>query len=541
MKSQTKTLLVVLVLITPTLAWGQTETTVIQLKDQQQTIQNGHYIVTGGLCLEGNASLTIINATITFIEPNDEGCKVQGNSVLRVINSTLELGDIGSIQASDNVSLFFTSSKLFGSNETLYQTGIGATDKTHLEVNNSKIGFIRLAGTSTCKIRDSYIGEFGSYSLFDPQLTECTVERIALIYENARVQVNNTLTGHHPSFQQSQLVKAGQTPYDVNLLNTTLLYPPNIMVTDGKLEAHDTKLDIVQIMGDSAIETQNTKLYHLRLMDYSWAFIDDSEINYLSAWLGDFNINLTNTTHRVISIYGTVGLNLHTNNTETDQLILDWAQPNTPQNIQLHETKINNLELNMYSPTPIQCSQVTITNLTLTAGYGDETPITLTGSIAFTDDPAINQQVKEGYTRINRVYMIQAYIDEEPASNTQLTIHGENWTKTITTNQDGEVVLSLSYLRHIEVITDPQPGGPYRINQDNLTKPVTITLQDTNTTINLLSDAPITIKATNPSISQPLTPDWGQYTPAAVLLALIAVAAYLCNSRKREEENRQIQ
>lgn len=58
-------------------------------------------------------------------------------------------------------------------------------------------------------------------------------------------------------------------------------------------------------------------------MDYSWAFIDDSEIDYLAAWLGDFNIHLTNTTHRVISLYGTTGMNLRTNNTETTQLILD--------------------------------------------------------------------------------------------------------------------------------------------------------------------------------------------------------------------------
>ena len=538
MKSQKKTLILFILLLTPTLVWGQDSITLQLTGDQQQTLQNGHYTVSGGLSLEENASLTIINATITFIEPNDDGCKIKGNSVLRVINSTLELGDMGSIQASDNVSIFFTSSNLFGLNDNRYQTGIGATDKTHVEVNNSQIGFLRLAGTSTCAARDSYIREFGSYTLFDPTLTDCTVERITLIYENARVQVNNTLTGHYLSFNQSQLVKSGQTPYEVKLLNTTLLYPPNIMVTDGKLEAHDTTLDIVYITGDSAIETQNTRLYHLSLRDYSWAFITDSEIDHLYAELGDFNIRLTNTTHRVIRVYGTIGLNLHTNNTETEQLILDWAQPNTPQNIQLHETVIKNLDLNMYSPTPIQCSQVTITNVTLISGYGDEQPITLTGSINFTDDATVNQEVKQGYTRINRIYLIKAYIDDEPAANTQLTVTSENRTKTITTNQDGEAVLSLSYLRHIEVIPDPQLGGPYMINQDNLTAPVTLTLLDTNTSISLLSDAPFTITATSTPVQQDTT-DWSQYTPTAILLGLIAVATILCISH--QQDNRQIQ
>lgn len=522
-------------------AQGQPTPITLQITgNQQQTIQNGHYYVENGLNLEGNASLTIINATITFMESSGGECSVQGNSVLHVINSTLELED-GSIQVSANASILFTGSELRGLDENSYQTGMGASDQTKLNITDSKIGFIRISDTSTCIIQDSNISEFGSQSLFNPTITRCNIERITLVYKNSRVQINNTLTGYHTSFNQSQLVKSGQTPYETKLLNTTLLYPPNIMVTDGKLEANNTTLDMVQIMGDSAIETQDTKIYYLSLMDYSWAFIDDTEIEYLAAWLGDFNIRLTNTTHRIISLYGTTGINLHTNNTETTQLILDWAQPNTPQNIQLHETKIDELELNMYSPTPIQCSDVTIENITLTSGYGDEAPITLTGSINFTEDAEINQEVKEGYTRINRVYLIQAIIDDEPAPNTDLTIHTSNNTRTITTNQNGEAVLSLSYLRHIEVIADPQPGGPYMINQDNLTTPVTINLQDTNTTINLLSDAPVTLKATTQTTTQPWTPDWSQNTPAALLLAFIAVAAYLFNKQQPEEANRQIQ
>ncbi|MCW4012466.1 MAG: right-handed parallel beta-helix repeat-containing protein [Candidatus Bathyarchaeota archaeon] len=542
MKRLIKALLVILLLTVPNYANGQTQPITLQLTgNQQQTIQNTHYYVEGGLSLEDNASLTIINSTITFIESSDGDCSVMGNSILQVINSTIMLGDIGSIQASGNSSIFFTRSELHGTDENLYQTGIGASDQTKLNITDSKIGFIRITDTSTCTIQDSTINEFGSQSLFDPILTRCTIERITLVYENARVQVNHTLTGYHNSFNQSQLCKSGQTPYETKLRNTTLLYPPNIMVTDGKLEAHDTILDMVQIMGDSAIETQNTKLYYLSLMDYSWAFIDNSEIDYLAAWLGDFNIRLTNTTHRVISLYGTVGINFHTNNTETEQLILDWAQPNTAQNIQLHETKIDELELNMYSPTPIQCNDVTIGNITITAGYGDEPPITLTGSIDFTEDAELNQDVKEGYTRINRVYLIKAIIDEMPAPKTKLTIHTGNKTQTITTNQNGEAVLSLSYHRQIMVITDPQPGGPYMINQDNLTTPVTITLQDTNTTINILSDAPVTIKATTQTPTQTETPDWSRYTPAALLLAFIAIAAYLYNSKPPEEEDRQIQ
>jgi len=125
-------------LISPMFAQGQPTPITLQITGtQQQTIQNGHYYVENGLNLEGNASLTIINATITFMESSGGECSVQGNSVLHVINSTLEL-DVGSIQVSDNASILFTGSELRGLDENSYQTGMGASDQTKLSIKDSK-------------------------------------------------------------------------------------------------------------------------------------------------------------------------------------------------------------------------------------------------------------------------------------------------------------------------------------------------------------------------------------------------------------------
>ena len=195
----------------------------------------------------------------------------------------------------------------------------------------------------------------------------------------------------------------------------------------------------------------------------------------------------------------------------------------------------------MYSHQPIQCNRVSLTNLTLESGWGEETPITITGSIDFTQDAAINQIVKDGYTRIRRIYLIEATIDDQPAAGAELTIYLDNHTETITTNQQGQAVIPITYLRHIEVIKNPQPGGPYLINNDNLTKQVTITHNQQNFTLSLTSDTPVIFAATSNTEPQRFEPDWAKYSPAAILVAALAIAAYLINSRRLEKMNRQIQ
>jgi hypothetical protein len=276
-------------------------------------------------------------------------------------------------------------------------------------------------------------------------------------------------------------------------------------------------------------------------MGYSWAIIEDSSIDYLDAFKGDFNIQLRNTTHRRLYTYDTVGLNLKTNGTKTDQLTLDWSAPNTPQNVELHDTEIGDLHITMLSPQPIQCDDVTIGNLTIESGWGDETPITITGSIHFNQDAELNQLTKEGYTCIRRIYLIEATIDDQPAAATEITIHLENQTKTITTNQQGQAVIPVTYQYQFKLISNPQPGGPYLISHDNLTKPITLTMNQQNYTLSILSDTPVVLAATSGVASQRWKPALNQYQAAAILLAIIAIIVYLINSRRLEKTNRQIQ
>jgi hypothetical protein len=509
------------------------------------TIEGGSHIVYGGLILEGNSSLTLNNTVLTFADIEEAEYTVSGNSRLTAINCSIVLESPHSLQASQNASIKLINVEFYSTyevnNRTYFSTGIGLSGNSRIRAQNSNIGFIRLAENAECSVNKTNIGNFGTQSSMDAEFNDSTIESTLLYYERSRVQINQTITGKHDQFTQSQLVKAGESAFDFKMNNCTLLNPPRIIIVDGKLEAINTTLDTVYIDGDSAIEAQNTHIYYLRLTGYSWAFIEDSEIDYLSAWDGDFNIQLTNTTHRGISTHRTLGLNLKTNGTKTDYLIMDWCQPNTPANVEFFETEIGNLQLTMYSPQQIQCEKVTLGNLTLEAGWGNEPPITITGNIDFTEDIEIIQNVKEGYTCIRRVYLVEATLDDKPAANTQITIHQNNKTKTITTNQEGKAIITLTFLRQFTLIPNPQPGGPYLINRDNLTKPITITFNQENYTISLISDTPIKLAATSEPLIDRILREYTQHSSAAIILTVIIITVFLINTRRKETENRQIQ
>jgi len=508
-------------------------------------IEGGSHNVTGGLILDGNSSLTLNNTVITFADIENTEYAVSGNSMLTAINCSIIMESPHSLQASQNASIVLINVDFYSTyevnNQTYFSTGIGLTGNSKIKARDSNIGFIRLAENAECSVNNTNIGNFGTQSTIDAEFTNCTIESILLYYERSRVQINHTITGRHKVFTQSQLVKAGENAYDFKMNNCTLLNPPRIIVVDGKLEVKNAKLDTIYIDGDSAIEAQDTHIYYLRLTDYSWAFIEDSEIEYLSVWEGDFNIQLTNTTHKSLSTHYTLGLNLKTNGTKTDYITLDRCQPNTPANVEFYDTEIGDLYLTMYSPQQIQCDKVTIGNLTLESGWGHESPITITGTIDFKPDAEIVQRTKEGYTCIRRIYSVEVTLDNQTASNAQLTIQLSNNTKTITTNQEGKAILPVTYLRQFTLISNPQPGGPYLISQDNLTRPVTITYNQQNYTISLISDTPIKLAATSETLIDRILRDYTKHSSAAIILTVVIITVFLINMRRLETENRQIQ
>ena len=61
------------------------------------------------------------------------------------------------------------------------------------------------------------------------------------------------------------------------------------------------------------------------------------------------------------------------------------------------------------------------------------------------------------------------------------------------TNQDGEVLVKFPFVKKLEIIEDPNPGGPYLINENNFEIPIVVEYMGQKTVFYFNSSAPIII------------------------------------------------
>ena len=83
-------------------------------------------------------------------------------------------------------------------------------------------------------------------------------------------------------------------------------------------------------------------------------------------------------------------------------------------------------------------------------------------------------------------------------------------------------MLTLRYRRLYEVIEDPQPGGPYLSDANNLTNTVTLRVGDAAYELGLLTGTPVRVEL------EPQQPSGARLMAlAAVAVAAAAVAAFM--------------
>jgi len=209
----------------------------IKLSGNETQIIDEDSNIIGGLVLNDNSSLTIIDSLILFGEREDAEYTLSGNSKLTAINCTIRWISSNSLQASQNASIELINVEIYEPYEVnsrnYFSTGIGLAGNSEVNIRDSSIGFIRLAENAQCRVTNSHIGNFGTLSTGESELNNCKVETLSLYYEKNWVQINQTMTGKHEMFNQSQFVKSGETPYDFMMINSTLISPPSIIIVDG--------------------------------------------------------------------------------------------------------------------------------------------------------------------------------------------------------------------------------------------------------------------------------------------------------------------
>ncbi len=122
-----------------------------------------------------------------------------------------------------------------------------------------------------------------------------------------------------------------------------------------------------------------------------------------------------------------------------------------------------------------------------------------------------------------------------------MAIYLENKTYIINTNQEGEAILPVTYLRYIDVITNPQPGGVIPNQQGQPNKTSNHHIKQSKYNHQPTKRYPVKIETSSGTTVKTYDPDWSQYTPAAVIITVTAIAIYLIQSQKKEVNNRHIQ
>ncbi|MCW4051344.1 MAG: hypothetical protein NWE89_16605 [Candidatus Bathyarchaeota archaeon] len=519
-------LIVLLLSVCVHTAYTQTDTVehegdLILVGTEIKTITDTVFTVKGSLILDDYASLILVNSKLILAEvpETSQTYELRGHSSLTAINSNITWTERGGIRVKDNATATLTGTYMFTEyqlrNRTYYSHGFGLSENSRLTAEDSTIGYTRLMDTATITVNNSTIGEFATRSMNSSEITDSTILKPTLVYQGTTLQLNQSITGLHEQFKPEHLVKEGETSHSFTLTRTRIMNAPRLELENCQLEAENISLNLVRMMGKSSITLRDSDVDMLYLITESWADINNTRINTITLREGDFNIRLRETEIDLVQSLMTTGLNFKTYDTVIDTLSLEFAYPGSPNNIELTRTRLNNLRLRPGTPPIYQFQDSTIMETITTEAtiFEAQTPI-LTGSLSFDPNCTLVQETKGGITELRRIYKFIVTSRGEPAQNQEYTLtRNETVIREGTTDMNGEEVLTLNYIHLFETIENPQPGGPYLRDQNNLTDTVTLHVGDTETQIGLLTGTPIHVELQ----SQP--PKGGTATQTAGVIA----------------------
>ncbi|MBN2336348.1 hypothetical protein JXL21_12375 [Candidatus Bathyarchaeota archaeon] len=494
-----------------------------------RTIANTHLTVEGSLVLEDDASLTLVNSTLVLAEAPDKSQSyvLRGRSSLTAVDSNITWTTQGGIRLTDNSAAHLEATHVFNEyqilNRTLYSHGFGLNEDSTLTASNSKIGYLRLTDNASATVTGSTIGDFTTRSTEATHISDSTILKTTLLYAGNSIHVDGSLTGHHTEFKPDHLLTEGAAPYPFTLTQTSIETPPSLDLTDCTLETENTVLNIVMTWGQSSVSVTGSQISALYLLQNAWATVNDTRVDTLTLREGDFNVQLRGVDAGTVHSFMTTGLNLKTRESSIGTLNLEYAYPGSASNVELVNTKVDHLPLSPWGPSPYQFEGSTVQeSVTLNADFFGAPLTVLTGGLSFGDDCTLAQGVEQGVTEVTRVYKVTVARGASPVEGQPWTLaRGEQVIREGETDAAGEAVLTLTYRRLYEVIEDPQPGGPYLTDVNNLTATLTLRVADAAYELGLFTETPVRVEL------KPVQPDNTWLIAASAALAAAAVAAFI--------------
>ena len=495
-----------------------------------RTIVNMFLTVEGSLVLEDDASLTLVNSTLVLAEVHDttQTYVLRGRSSLTVIDSNITWSEQGGIRLTENSTARLEGTHVFHEyqrlNRTFYTHGLGLSEGSKLTAANSWIGYLRLTDNASAAVTDSTIGDFSTMSTEATNVTGSTILKTTLIYTGNRLQINGSLTGLHTEFKPGNMLTEGAAAHPFTLTQSRIEAPPSLDLTDCTLKAENTTLNIVMTWGQSHVSVTGSQVSVLYLIQGAWADVTDTGVDSLALREGDFNVQLRGADAGTVHSLMTTGLNLKTLDSHVGTLNLEYAYPGSASNIELIDTRVDRLSLSPWGPSPYQFQGSTVQeSVTLNAGFFEAPPTVLTGGLSFGENCSLAQGTEQGVTEVTRVYKVSVTKGGKPAeSQPWMLARGDQTLREGETDAAGEAVLILRYRRLYEVIEDPQPGGPYLSDANNLTDTVTLRVGDADYELGLLTGTPVRVEM------EPQQPGGARLMAlAGVAVAAAAVAAYM--------------
>jgi hypothetical protein len=521
--------LMLLMLASAATASGQENESFLITGNQSMTIEDT-WITIDGFSVDGNSTLTIKNAHVTM---TDSSYTVSENGFLLIINSTLEWQGQGGIRIRDNARVKVVNSSIYVEyvveNRTYYGNGFGLSERSWIDVKNSEVGYIKLDGWANCSVDGGTIGEFGTISKGESNLSNIELGSMILTYERTWLRINQTIDGI-TAWTSTDIVESGNNTYLLTLVNVTQMSPPSLQLIDSNLEANNTKLDIVLVAGNSGTSLQEVEISLLYLIEDVWATILDSKIDIFRCRNGDFNVKIFGSEIDTLESMMTSGFNLKIIGSDLGNLNLMFAHPEAPNNVELINTTIEGLYFTPSSPPVYKFNQMHVEEvISLEAGDVFASPL-LTGSLDFGVNCSIVQDEREGISALSRVYMVQVLEEGNPVSGEPYTI--SNGNRTIhegETNANGTMVFPLRFVRRFELVQDPAQGGPYMYDTNNFTAPLILKVGDHVYEIGFMTETPLTLNfaPTNPveGIVEKKT-QLGSLMTAGSLIAVTLILAF---------------
>lgn len=502
------------------------------LSKNQTHVIHGVNTTLNGFTVSGNSSLVILDS---HIKMEDAQYVVNGSASLTIINSTLKWQGKGGIRLHDEAETEVLNSTIYLDyelgNRTYYGQGFGLSEKTQINALGSSIGYIKLTNEAMCNVSGGMIGEFGSTSTGNCLLSQVTLGSLILTYEETWIGINSTL--QRDLWETTDIVKNGNNTYPVKLDLVTLVHPPSFQLVDCNFEANNTEVDLLLIGGNSGLTVRNVNMTLLYLIEDLWATIIESKLDVLRCRNGDFNVKITGAQVGTLETMMTTGFNLKLLESSVGNLNLMYAHPEAPNNVEIINTMVENLYLSSSSPPVYMFDGSTVQDrLVLETGDGSSQPSLLTGSLVFEDDCRVEHDEREGITELTRVYMVT--VDNATTPDTEYMIVNDNHTiKTGTIGENNLIVFPIKYRREYSLIENPQQGGPYLIDDNNFTTPITLHIDGQSVELGLTSNTPIqfSIKKEIPNEPEP-EPTQTPYTPLTIITALAAIGILGVTLRK---------